>query len=727
MVRVVRKRLLGFTTVASCGPIPLRQLGLEQRPLDRKFMLIGANGTRVGKIHLEISADYEESDLLLYTEALHQEVLAKLSKAPEAPMTPHFVLSEASSSRDRTEMTERMDVIDGGIGGFDDPSALGYMMELGDDGLGNLGGLEDDIHSRWSADSFKSSLDESEESIRFPWVLAPTAFQLQEAIVNVQRSWKRITATADIGKMVSVFYATAAKNPRVGALFAHVDMAAQKEKLAGALSLVLENLHDSSSVLQALRDMAIRHVDYGVELDHYNDIGSALVACLVDADPTIETDASLNFSWRLAYTMIATTMMEAARPLYQKRGALPPGLELLGGDGAFPPLYYEFNERFQNAVSEIWREDGNDLAWQQLADVCDDFEACAQNLGRIIISEQFCVEKTIQPLKGAGGMLGGVKYCKQGVFFKFGIPDGKFILTNEAAQKVAGHELKNSSSYFQANIEGLHLPLVHLIDYAGFRLCATSLLPINTETLAVGTNNGGKDVHARDGKLLKLLQKAGEFLNIAQHAVGSFVLPSAADIEGHYSVTDGRRYVIDFSRAFPCDIESVRSSNSTESPYVRMLRPELVMRNLGQPLNPDAFSGFRGTGGASDTLQYEADCEAVKTASKKIRQCCKGLVEVLEAIILGECNPADFCDSLSRIFHFHGVNMRYLGLVARLAQSQELEVILRAEMCARIAKRRLRRCWREMLQSNGGYGIVSHLKRVAADFLSSLLAKDETF
>jgi hypothetical protein len=37
----------------------------------------------------------------------------------------------------------------------------------------------------------------------------------------------------------------------------------------------------------------------------------------------------------------------------------------------------------------------------------------------------------------------------QGVFMKLAQPDGKFIITPKAAGKVAGHELKNCSSYFQ--------------------------------------------------------------------------------------------------------------------------------------------------------------------------------------------------------------------------------------------------------------------------------------
>ncbi len=134
-------------------------------------------------------------------------------------------------------------------------------------------------------------------------------------------------------------------------------------------------------------------------------------------------------------------MLEAAKPLQAKAEQLPPGLELLGGDGVFPAQYYQFNERFQRAVEELWK--GREVAWETLAEVCDDFESVATTMGRLIICDQFVVQnaRTVKP-QALGGTIGGIKYCHQGVFFKFALPDGKYILTHKAAEKVAGHELK---------------------------------------------------------------------------------------------------------------------------------------------------------------------------------------------------------------------------------------------------------------------------------------------
>lgn len=45
-------------------------------------------------------------------------------------------------------------------------------------------------------------------------------------------------------------------------------------------SLVMENLHEPSAVLDQVRELAIRHVGYGVKLSHYNNVGVSLLVAL---------------------------------------------------------------------------------------------------------------------------------------------------------------------------------------------------------------------------------------------------------------------------------------------------------------------------------------------------------------------------------------------------------------------------------------------------------------
>lgn len=58
---------------------------------------------------------------------------------------------------------------------------------------------------------------------------------------------------------------------------------------------------------------------------------------------------------------------------------------------------------------------------------------------------------------------------------------------DENARKIGGHELKGLMSYYNCQIPGLHFPLMALIDFKGFRLIASSLLPISLQTLKYGS------------------------------------------------------------------------------------------------------------------------------------------------------------------------------------------------------------------------------------------------
>jgi len=59
------------------------------------------------------------------------------------------------------------------------------------------------------------------------------------------------------------------------------------------------------------------------------------------------------------------------------------------------------------------------------------------------------------------------------------------------AAKAGGHELKGLMGVKSARVSGLHLPLIALIDYRGYRLVAMSVLPITKNSLVYGSNDGG--------------------------------------------------------------------------------------------------------------------------------------------------------------------------------------------------------------------------------------------
>ena len=65
--------------------------------------------------------------------------------------------------------------------------------------------------------------------------------------------------------------------------------------------------------------------------------------------------------------------------------------------------------------------------------------------------------------------------------------NGPFNGCDEAASKAAGHDLKGSIHYSNAGVKELHVPLIALIDYKGFRMSAQAFLPLGPKSLVYGS------------------------------------------------------------------------------------------------------------------------------------------------------------------------------------------------------------------------------------------------
>lgn len=93
-------------------------------------------------------------------------------------------------------------------------------------------------------------------------------------------------------------------------LFAHVDMGAQRKKLAQTLAVVVHALDDPDSLLPAVSALGKRHTHYGVEPHHFDSVGEALLTALgstLGADYTQE----IHDAWADAYALLAAVMRRA--------------------------------------------------------------------------------------------------------------------------------------------------------------------------------------------------------------------------------------------------------------------------------------------------------------------------------------------------------------------------------------------------------------------------------
>lgn len=139
-----------------------------------------------------------------------------------------------------------------------------------------------------------------------------------QQIELVQQSFERATVLGE--KVAEIFYAELfAIDPSLRKMFKG-DMGAQRKKLLSALGLVVASLHSPEKILNPIRRLAVKHLDYGVQPAHYTYVGNALLRTLkkgLGSDFTPE----LRDAWVEAFRMLAKVMKEAAYGRGQLKGA----------------------------------------------------------------------------------------------------------------------------------------------------------------------------------------------------------------------------------------------------------------------------------------------------------------------------------------------------------------------------------------------------------------------
>jgi len=130
-----------------------------------------------------------------------------------------------------------------------------------------------------------------------------------QQIALVQSTFDRATRISP--HLVATFYAELfAIEPPLRAMFTG-DMIRQGQRLMGALSTIVGSIADPDKMAPALRDLAMRHVGYGVEPRHYTLVGVALIRTLkheLGRDFTYEAREA----WSIAYKRVSDIMIEAA-------------------------------------------------------------------------------------------------------------------------------------------------------------------------------------------------------------------------------------------------------------------------------------------------------------------------------------------------------------------------------------------------------------------------------
>lgn len=90
------------------------------------------------------------------------------------------------------------------------------------------------------------------------------------------------------------------------------DLTEQKKKLMGMLGTAVGGLSRLDVILPAVQSLGRRHAGYGVTAEHYAPVGAALLWTLEKGLGEVFT-ADARAAWTMAYTTLATAMIEAGK------------------------------------------------------------------------------------------------------------------------------------------------------------------------------------------------------------------------------------------------------------------------------------------------------------------------------------------------------------------------------------------------------------------------------
>ncbi len=135
-----------------------------------------------------------------------------------------------------------------------------------------------------------------------------------QQISLVQTSFARVAPIAD--QAAAQFYERLfATTPEVEPLF-RGDMKVQGAMLMAALKTVVVGLDRVDAIAPIARDLAKRHLAYGVKREHYVAVGAALLWTLERGLGTAFT-SDIAAAWGAAYDALSGLMTEAAYPAGQ--------------------------------------------------------------------------------------------------------------------------------------------------------------------------------------------------------------------------------------------------------------------------------------------------------------------------------------------------------------------------------------------------------------------------
>jgi len=314
------------------------------------------------------------------------------------------------------------------------------------------------------------------------------------------------------------------------------------------------------------------------------------------------------------------------------------------------------------------------------------------------------------------------------LFFSYAL-DGRDMYKDWGGDRTSytatNNDLKGVIAYNNANIDGLYTLLTAIIDYRGFRLVSQGIIPgllhrEQTSTVLYGSVDNGKTI-ANDPEFHVLMERAAKLLHIKSHTVQdqnnkSYLLSCSVECKGIIA-TDGRRYILDLVRTTPRDanfqgkhlftihraelvaafidyrrvqrheekkkqnqeidtskqtkekqenqgLDQPESESKTEPTSTKETTDEEESEEDAISFNPDVLTTAVLGGFESE---IKADEDEVKSLSSFLLH--NVIPTMLDGVYTNTSVPVDGT-TLTSLFHDHGINMRYLGHITQLCQTQ---------------------------------------------------------
>ena len=133
-------------------------------------------------------------------------------------------------------------------------------------------------------------------------------------IVLIQDSWKLVTPIANTAGQI--FYKRLFdQTPTLRSLF-RGDLSEQIKKLMTMLTVIVNGLTRLEQIVPAAQKLAVKHIDYGVRIEYYDAVGSALLWTL-EQGLGEAWNQELAEAWAEAYGTLSGVMIAAHQEALQ--------------------------------------------------------------------------------------------------------------------------------------------------------------------------------------------------------------------------------------------------------------------------------------------------------------------------------------------------------------------------------------------------------------------------